>query len=259
MRLWLAVLLLLSVTFNVSADTLRVRADPWFPMNGQPDVELPGYMIELAKAVFEPRGVKVDYQVMPWSRAVQQTREGYFDCVVGAYKSDTRDFIFPEEHWGLDSPQFFVATGDNWRFNGDLNDLADRKVGIIADYFYEEAFDDYAKQNQGLSFQFMTGSDPLKKNIQKFMARRIDTLLESHLVMKAKLQQMGLRDHFKSAGQLIPPVEMYIACSPALESSQQYVKWVDETTKAMKQDGRLERLLARYGLTPWWSVNEKSN
>lgn len=248
---WLIALSML-VSAVVDADTLRVRADPWFPMNGDPNGEKPGYMIELAKAVFEPKGIKVDYQVMPWSRAVQQTREGYFDCVVGAYKSDTRDFIFPEQHWGLDLPQFFIAEEDNWRYSGNLNDLATRKVGIIADYFYEEGFDAYAQDHKGLNFQFMTGSDPLKKNIEKFLARRIDTILESRLVMKAKLKQMGLTGQLKSAGDLIPPVAMYIACSPALESSKQYVQWVDEGTKAMKQDGRLERLLARYGVPPWW-------
>ncbi|EAT11321.1 transporter substrate-binding domain-containing protein [Bermanella marisrubri] len=248
----LITVLLLFASMAVEADTLSIRADPWFPMNGQPAADKPGYMIELAKAVFEPKGIKVDYQIMPWSRSIDLVREGRFDCVVGAYKSDTRDFIFPEQHWGLDRPQFFIAEEDNWRFNGDLSDLANRKVGIIADYFYEEAFDAYAQDHKGLNFQFMTGSDPLKKNIEKFLARRIDTVLESQLVMKAKLKQMGLVGYLKSAGNLIPPVAMYIACSPALESSKQYVKWVDETTKAMKQDGRLERLLDRYGVPPWW-------
>jgi len=98
----------------------------------------------------------------------------------------------------------------------------------------------------------MTGSDPLKKNIEKFLARRVDTVLESQLVMKAKLKQMGLSGQLKSAGDLIPPVAMYIACSPALDTSEQYVKWVDEVTKSMKQDGRLETILDRYGVPPWW-------
>jgi polar amino acid transport system substrate-binding protein len=59
---------------SVQAQTISIRADYWYPMNGDPNSDKPGYMIDLAKAIFEPQGIAVDYQLMPWSRAIQETR-----------------------------------------------------------------------------------------------------------------------------------------------------------------------------------------
>jgi polar amino acid transport system substrate-binding protein len=52
------------------ADTISIRADLWCPFNCDPSGAKPGYMIEIAKAVFEPLGHKIDYQTLNWARAI---------------------------------------------------------------------------------------------------------------------------------------------------------------------------------------------
>ena len=49
-RVWL-VLLFLSCPVVSLADTVTLRADEWYPYNGDPDAERPGYMIELAQTI----------------------------------------------------------------------------------------------------------------------------------------------------------------------------------------------------------------
>jgi polar amino acid transport system substrate-binding protein len=89
--------LLLLVSTQINAETVTIRSDSWFPINGTPGDELPGFQIELAQRTFE----SIDYRLMPWGRAVEQVGAGKFDCVVGAYIDDTPGFVLPTENWGI--------------------------------------------------------------------------------------------------------------------------------------------------------------
>ncbi len=72
------------------AETLRLRADSWMPYNGDAGAALPGYTVELARAIFEPRGITVDYQTMTWGDALKAAAAGQIEAVVGANKGGCR-------------------------------------------------------------------------------------------------------------------------------------------------------------------------
>ncbi|WP_157729877.1 transporter substrate-binding domain-containing protein [Bacterioplanes sanyensis] len=101
MMLRSSVMLMLLLPIVAAAQTLSIRSDTWYPMNGDPQADKPGFMIEIAKAIFEPQGITIDYRLMPWERALSEVRAGRIDCVVGAYVEDAPDFVFPEQPWGL--------------------------------------------------------------------------------------------------------------------------------------------------------------
>ena len=193
----LSVIMLAVFAINLHAQTISIRADYWYPMNGDPTSEKPGYMIELAKAIFEPQGITVDYQLKPWSRSIQETRIGKSDCVVGAYKVSVPDFIFPKQHWGLDQTLFYTLANDDWRYLGDVRALDKRKMGVISDYSYGKKLDEiFIKINA----QSAKGDNALETNIKKILTGRIDTMIESHYVMANKLMEMQLSDKIISAG-----------------------------------------------------------
>ncbi|MGK5093936.1 hypothetical protein WDW89_18225 [Deltaproteobacteria bacterium TL4] len=64
---------------GVMKKILSVRADFWPPFNGDPKASRPGYMIEVLKAIFEPQGYVVDYQILSWDQALESVRKGEFD------------------------------------------------------------------------------------------------------------------------------------------------------------------------------------
>ncbi len=251
MKKFLSVWIFACFTLNVSAETISIRADDWFPMNGNPNDLKPGYMIELAKAIFTPLSVTVDYKMMPWERALHEARAGNIDCVVGAYKDDAPDFVFPNEHWGLDETSFFVQKSDQWKFDGNLENLSKRKVGVITGYAYDDEFDAMAEKLKGVAFQFMTGDGALDKNIKKLLAGRLDTLVESTAVFNSKTQEMGVQKQVKSAGSLTEAVPMYIACTPNSEKSKRLMKMVDDAMPKLRGDGTLTKIMSNYGLDAW--------
>ncbi|MGR6872330.1 substrate-binding periplasmic protein [Pseudomonas sp. HK3] len=232
----------------LQAQTLSIRADYWYPMNGDPKSDKPGYMIDLAKAIFEPHGITVDYRLMPWSRAIQETRLGRNDCVVGAYKSDTPDFLFTSEHWGVDKISFYKFAKDNWRYKGDTKDLINRKVGIINDYSYGKALDEvFVKMN----VQSAKGDGALEINIRKLLSGRIDTTIESHYVMVAKLMDMNLSDQVISAGDTQQGEPMYIACSPNATRTKKFIEIMNKTLPQLKKSGRFKQILQKYNIESW--------
>jgi polar amino acid transport system substrate-binding protein len=69
--------------------------------------------------------------------------------------------------------------------------------------------------------------------------------------MPEKLSLLGLENKLIPAGSLGEPTPMYIACSPKKESSKDYVKWFDEGLTTLRENGRLNAILAKYGLSDW--------
>ena len=90
----LVVSILISAATCLAGDTITLRADIWDPYNGDPASDQPGFVIEVAKAVFEKAGYTVDYQVEGWSwdRSVEEAKKGNIDGIVGAAKSEAPDF-----------------------------------------------------------------------------------------------------------------------------------------------------------------------
>ncbi len=246
-----ALAVLLAFSHGVLAKSVSIRADVWFPINGIPGSDKPGYMIELAQVILKEHGYTVDYQASPWERSLAEVRSGKFDCVVGAYTDDAPDFIFPELSWGEIESTFYVKKGSNWKYDG-VKSLMAVKVGTIGGYAYSDEFDAYVAANHNSArVQVVKGNNALENNIKKLLAGRIDTLIESHLVMEAKLKEMGLANKVEGAGLLAEADSMYIACSPAKAQSKKIVKWFTEGLKKLRASGELQKILAKYGLTDW--------
>ncbi len=247
----LFVFLSMGLILSCQAETLSIRADYWYPMNGEPNNDKPGYMIELATKIFNKKGIDIDYQLMPWNRAVKQTRKGDFDCVVGTYKEDTPDFVFPKNNWGWDKPQLYIHKNDNWTFNNNYKSLLNRRVGLITGYAYQHNFDEFALHNKGIHFQYISGDHALEVNINKILAERIDTLIESESVLQATLAKMNLAHELKAVGSITAPIKMYMACSPNKPSSQKYVDIIDAAMPALIKSGELTKIMKKYGLQSW--------
>lgn len=247
----LVALTTLTLASLASADTISLRADVWYPMNGDPGSDHPGYMIEIAKAIFGAAGHQVDYDTLPWERTLVMVRNGKFDCAVGAYKDDAPDFVFPEQSLGTDQSFFYVKPTDSWRYQNQ-DSLKGRHIGLIGGYAYDEDFTKYVEGHKGeIDIQTVNADNALEQNVKKLLAGRIDTLVESPPVLTAKLAEMKLDGKLIEAGAMTEPKPMYIACSPAKPSSKTYVKLLDEGITKLRASGELAKILARYGLKDW--------
>jgi polar amino acid transport system substrate-binding protein len=244
-------LLTFLTTAALGAEQVTIRADVWYPHNGEPNAATRGYMIEIADELFKAKGIAVNYDLMPWERALAMTRNGEIDCVVGAAHGDAPDFVFPSEPLGSDQSFAFVKKGNPWRYAG-IESLGNVKIGVIEGYSYNEEADDYIKRNKNTpKVQSVTGDTPLEQNLRKLAAGRIDAVLESRPVFLATAEKLGLRDKFQDAGAVGEPNDLFIACSPKRESSKRFTQILSEGVPALRASGKLKTILSKYGLQDW--------
>lgn len=235
----------------LSADTLTLKADYWMPFNGDGKTES-GYILDIAKAVFEPLGHKVVYVVTPWEKALVECRSGKATGVIGASPDDASDLVFPVEEQGVSVQFFCVKNGSPWKYAGPAS-LKTIKLGIIKDYAYFKELDDYIKANpSGVSYG--TGDTPLEANLNRLVQGEIGAVVDDRSVLKYTIARMNLQGKVAISAptsEATKPGKLYIAFSPANPKSGDYARALSEGMASLRKSGQLQKILAKYGLTDW--------
>lgn len=250
-RLLLFLVLAIHPVSLALADDILLAADPWCPYNCDGQEEHSGFMVDIARAVFEKNGYRIIYVTVPWARAIHGTRTGQYDGIVGAGRNETPDFVFPDIEQGLASHTFYVKKGNAWRYDGPAS-LDQVTLGVIRHYSYGLLFDTYIQQhkNDPARVQVISGESGLALNVRKLVANRIDVLIEDRSVFQYFLHQTGLSDEFDPAGIAgLEPV--YIAFSPNLADAPRYADLLTRGMIALRQSGALSDILKTYGLEDW--------
>jgi len=250
--LFALILFILSFTQAGTAATIVLVADAWPPFNNAANEKDKGYIVDIAETVFNRHGHKVEYRVMPWKIAVELTRKGVYDGLVGADSVDGAGLIFPEEAVGNYQIAFFVKEDNPWRFT-NTRSLGKIVLGVAADYGYNEWLNDYIQANKKdyKRVQAATGEYPIETNIKKLLAGKIDATIASTSAMYYAAQKLGVADQIKFAGNGSIAGGLYIVFSPAKEKSSDYARMLDEGVRQLRKSGELAMILERYGLSDW--------
>ncbi|MFZ5569783.1 MAG: substrate-binding periplasmic protein [Thermodesulfobacteriota bacterium] len=249
-------ILLLSLCLGVPvpdghADQIVIVSDDWCPINCDPGTQAPGFMVEFAKIIFAKAGHSVEYKQVPWTRAVMEARKGNYHGIIGAYRGDAPDFIFPENEQAVIGNSFFVLRDSTWTYTG-LPSLDRVKIGLILGYDYGEEIDQYTQKNKdSTKVQMNSGEKALEKNIKKLLAGRIDAVLENNYVFEYKASRMNIMDKIKPAGVAVQPDKAYIAFSPAHHKSKEYAEILSRGMEEIRASGELAKILEQYGLKDW--------
>lgn len=238
----------------VTANTISLKADIWYPFNGTPDAKKPGYMVEIAKQAWGESGYTVNYQLMDWDETLEQTASGKVDCAVGVAKKEAPNFIYPTEPLGMDDTAFYTLMNDEKWVYQSVNSLKNKRIGIVEDYSYDNGeIDTYILQHKASdpNIHVAKGDNPLANLIQLILDKKIDIILASPPVFRAKARRMGLDTLFKEAARLNNPFPVYIACSPKNKKSKEYTELLNNKVIEMRNNGQLKKLLSYYGIRDW--------
>lgn len=222
-------------------------ADQWCPANCEPDSDRPGYMVEIVKAVFEPLGHSVSYVELNWPRAKLYTLEGKFDGIFGAWPQGEPRFVYPDLAHGVSANGLFVPKDSDWSYEGPQS-FEGKTVGLIVDYAYGEDFEK-AIQRHGRA-SYVAGDNALELNLNKLALDRLDLIVEDVNVFRYTAMRMGLADRFRLAAA-VQPDDVFIAFSPKIPDADALANQLDQGMRRLRASGRLDRILARYGLTDW--------
>lgn len=236
-------------------ETITIVADTWCPFNCTPTSPHPGFMIDLVTAAFAKHNIKVEYSIVPWTRAIEETRKGLHTAIIGAAVDDAPDFIFPNVAEGFVKNHFFVKKGNPWRYT-TIDSLKGVVLGLIADYSYTEEMDNYIKKYKldPQRIEMMSGDKALAINVSKLLRGKIGAVVESKYVMTYYLSQNGLQDQVENAGALTitDKNKLYVAFSPKNKKlAQKYADIISEEIPKMRASGELAKILDIYGIIDW--------
>lgn len=241
------------------ADEVTIVADRWYPYNGKPGSRNPGLMIEIARYGLAKSGHSLKYQILGWERALSEVRQGNKNCVVGAYRSDAPDFVFPDLHQSVDHLLFFTRAGDPWSFSG-IESLKHLRFAIMPGYFYSDAINRYIDENTG-SERLVLGKGlfGMELNLMRLVNGDADVMIGSRAVVNNIAADKNWSKKIGVAGEVDKPTRIYVACSPALESSRYYVNLISAGTWELHRSGQLQALNRKYGVENWMEIDAVDN
>lgn len=247
--------LLLSALFLFPAGaqtpaTLTVVADQWCPYNCDPASNAPGFGIEILKAIFEPKGIRVVYTTMPWTEALKETKAGKYSATIGGTKKDYATWVCASEETGISRTTAFVKKGSPWKFAG-VESLAGKKVGVIESYMYDSGgkLDAWVASHPS-SLVVATGEKALEDLMRKLLLGEVDVVFEDQLVFNLRAREKGLTDKFQDAGVEFE-LGIYVGFSPARPESKKYVEMYDQGVRELRSSMKLAGILKKYGVADW--------
>ena len=248
----LAAMLTMAAALPCAARPLiTLRSDLWCPYNCTPGSDHPGYAVEIAQIVFGEAGYDVDYQLLNWTRSIEEARQGTADAVIGAYQTDVPGFAIPREPIGRSSAGFAVRQQDPFRYNGPRS-LDGHVLGVVATYEFAGPLGAYLHEMRGdrSRVQSMSGDGALAKNLQKLMAGRLDVVIDDSYVLARTIKELQLEDRV-SLSRDKTSVAVYVAFSPANKLSPLFAKLLTDGIARLRASGRLAEILKRYGVHDW--------
>ncbi|MBF0176198.1 MAG: transporter substrate-binding domain-containing protein [Magnetococcales bacterium] len=231
------------------AETIKLRADLWCPYNCDPDSDKPGLIVEIARAIFIPAGHTVDYQVMPWSRTLNEVRKGHISGAIGALPSEAPDLIYGANPVAQDESGFAFKRDMAFTYHG-TDSLAPYRIATIQDYNYDDGeIDAYLRKHaqNTTHIQVNTGGQAGVANLRKLLAGRVDLALDSRAVLAYLIHQEHLDQEIGTVG-LGRLVGVHIGFSPALADSKNLADLLSSGVDRLRQQGELAAILARYGV-----------
>lgn len=251
--LGLAALALPFIVPGAAAATIRLRADAYCPTNCAPDAARPGYVVEIAREVFERAGHRVDYDVLAWQRAIADTEAGLFEGVIGAGPGEVPGFVLGAEPIGVWQLGVAVRPGQDISLDPSAP-FENLVVGAVEGYGYgEDWIEDYvaAHGDDPSRVQLLSGAAALSTNLRKLAAGRVDCVPDSVGVLRYHTHELRLDGQIEVMPASQERSEVFVAFSPKNPRSQEWAALLDRGVRELRASGRLREILQAYGLEDW--------
>lgn len=222
--------------------SLSLITGAWSPYVGD-NLKNQGWTMEVAKAALESQGYQVTLRLVPWQRAVEESKQGMADALFLSY------YVKEREQWyvfsvaiGQARTGFFALKSRHIRFK-NLQDLKDLRIGLTRGAAVSPEFDraDFLKKEE-------TAED--FGSIRKLLKKRIDLFAGPELVAKYFMQAELTADQRERIEFLEPPLathNLYLAISKNAKNYQQKRIDFNKGFKHIKDNGQYRKILKSHG------------
>ncbi len=200
-----------------------------------------GLYWDIFRLVYEPVGIKVQIDTMPYMRTVKFIQAQRADALVGSYLGEIGGVLYPEYHFDVDRvvAVFLKDKQVDWQGQQTLENTI---VGWVRGYDYDE----YLKP---VVQKFEVNSR--KSGLGMLLRDRLDFFLDAEIEIEYVLEQKGLQDQavaFQIERAL--DLRLYLAFANN-DRGRRLMKIYDERMKTLVATGALEQLFEASGYKPY--------
>ena len=237
-------------------------ADEWCPYNCSPeDMAKPGYMVEIAQAVFNKAGYQVEYRVMPFQRALQEVLKGAVDGAIAVDSGTAKEALemylrtsgkvaafAQSDTMAVTQASFFTASGTQWTFDPTNSEASiaalGGKVGVPKGYAYDIS---PLLRKQGLLVE-ISGDAPMEQLLKMLDSGKVKAVIDDDAVIQYVAGNIGLADKVRHAGSTGDPLDCFIGFNAV---HKDYAELLNKGVAEMRANGELTKIMQKYNMQDW--------
>ena len=223
MKSFVLILVVLISSQSFAADKMvRFAATEWCPYTCS---EMPnqGIVAEYIRALLIRHHIQMTVEFLPWSRAVNQVKQGKLDGLLTAVHSEAPGLSFTSTPTA-DYRSCFINVR-NEKINRPRKYLYSAKIGISADYGYGAEIDAIISTLNKKNIIVMSGQNTIDRLIKLNNNHRIDFFVEEEFVAAYAAQKVQLKLSSAKCGEKNP---FYLAFNPTFDKDNQVIKLLND-------------------------------
>ena len=228
-----------------AAETITLATTAW-PPHYTPEVEGDGYFSEISREAFRRGGYELEIAFVPWKRAVDGGKKGYYDGVLGIILTPERARYFEYSIPVKETELLLIARKDSNLPDtySSYQELIGYTVGVTRGYFLPKEFEE-----AGFNINI---ADRDELNLLKLLKRRVDLIADYgdavYYFINTKYPEY--KGAIKTLSPPIDVVAMHNTISKKRARSEEIVAAFDRGLESMKEDGTFDAILRKHGILP---------
>lgn len=248
LRRWLGAFLfvVMCIPWNVGAQTkVVIAATDWAPYSGSRLLN-GGFLSEITIAAFTKAGYDAKLIILPWKRAMEMTKEGKCDALLGASYTKERTLFFSYPKYSWNNHVFFFVKKEKHMTYVTPEDFCPARIGVFLGSFYADRF-------RKIGCLTVDEFSTIQQNIKKLLSDRIDLFIDSKDAVDYYINK-EFPDHKNDIKTVLPCYEIdkiYLVISKKIPKNAQMARDYDHGIKAIKADGSYHKIIEKHGIKPF--------
>jgi polar amino acid transport system substrate-binding protein len=254
-RVFLCCLILACAAYAVRGDertiVFAVDDSPPYAIASSTESGSEGFMIDVARAVFQKEGYRVRVNFFPYMRSIQEVREGRADGVLLVAEATAPGLVFLKNPISKEKVAFFVRKGETWRYRGVESLEAKRIATGFGFDFADPEIGDFIRKRSAAAptmVQLISGKDVNSRNFKKLLGGRADIVIATEIIGTYVARQDGISDRVEIAGRSRSYIVAQTGFDPRDPASAVYADLLSRGVAELVRSGKMGEIKAKYGL-----------
>jgi len=228
--------------------SVRMDEDPPY-LTAMPDGQAGGVNADASREALRRMGCRAEFRTLPFTRSLKDLEEGTLDILPDVFRTPQRQAfaLFSRTRNQVPNRLFIRASDkERWQIRSfqDLPRLG-IKLGVEGGAL---ASPDFGAISADPAFQTILTSARSHDSLWRMLrAGHIDAVILDDLTARWELGHLGLGEQIVGTDFVTAVAPAYFAFSRATVTEEQ-VRRFDAAIEAMRKDGTLDAIMARYGL-----------